>query len=354
MRLKKSHMFWLSLAIALFGTALWIMRTRADPAPERSSGAAIGSAVGLAAVQDSAAHKASSLSAVVADTAEVPKTASRAEKPTYLALPPYSTPLAEQVDLLLQLAESGDPAASCRLVVGLIRCTEEQRSDKFTRAMMRSLEEKHGKNDDKLIALVARHQEKQAKQGLFCDGIDAESLPQPDDLIRKSLYALSPRQKTILALTRSDGTLRRLRGRTSFSESNQYVLPQALADHSVEFLMAGYQAHDPLALEGLVMLHAPNMALGPQSAGVWLPNPRLFLQYSGLLLELYGSDAVDRSAFEAIRVTAASVTPEERQRIQERVVAEADRWRRSENFRKHQPSSQESEENATESLSCAE
>jgi hypothetical protein len=131
-----------------------------------------------------------------------------------------------------------------------------------------------------------------------------------------------------MVLMRSDGSLRRLRGSMSFTESGLYVIPQFIADNSLQFLMQGYAAKDPLALEGLVLMHAPGSAIAPSSVAVWLPNPRLFLQYTMLMHELFGPESLGRSAFEMAQVVAASEPPDEIRKLREVVGLEAEQWRR--------------------------
>lgn len=46
------------------------------------------------------------------------------------------------------------------------------------------------------------------------------------------------------------------------------MLPQFLADHSIQFLLEGYEARDPLALEGLILLHAPAIILASDAPAV--------------------------------------------------------------------------------------
>lgn len=242
-------------------------------------------------------------------------------------LPNATEPFAAQLPALLVRSEGGDPVASCRLIVSINRCKEEERSRRVTDSMIRSLAARTTGGNQGLIDIVAREKEARAKSGAFCSGVALEALPDLDGIFERSVGLLTPHQKTIIAMTRSNGTLRRVNGRFSFSESGLYVLPQFLADHTVEFLMAGYEARDPLALEGLVLLHAPGNALAPTGVGLWHPNPRLFMQYSLLMHEIYGPEALGNTALQLMQVTAASLGPDEMRRITLSVQTEASSWK---------------------------
>lgn len=241
-------------------------------------------------------------------------------------MPDASAPLADQLPALLLRAEAGDPTASCRLIIGINRCREESRNRRFSERMRNSLEARAGENDSALVEIVARSEEQRESSGGYCSGASALQVPRIDDIFRNALHSLSARQKTILALTRSDGSIRQLHDSVSFTESGLYVMPQFIADHTVEFLMAGYHARDPLALEGLVMLHSPGNSISPRGVGVWLPNPRLFLQYSMLMQELFGADALGTEAMYLMRATAATMAPDDLERVRRAVILEARQW----------------------------
>jgi len=247
-------------------------------------------------------------------------------------LPDNALPLAEQLPALLRRATLGDPVASCRLILSITRCKQERWSQQFAQRAITALEARKGRNDGLLVGLVAQSQENLEKSGAYCDGVDPASLPRSDELLSKSMHALTPHQKTILAMLQSDGTLRRVNDRRSFSESELFIIPQFMADHTVDFLMEGYTARDPLALEGLVLLHAPGSALDRGGMSVWLPNPRLFLQYAMLTYELFGPEALGTSGVMLLNVTSSTVSASELDSITRNVQSEVQRWRRAAGF----------------------
>lgn len=246
-----------------------------------------------------------------------------------IPLPDDSLPLMDQFHALLQRAERGDPVASCRLVVSLYRCRGEQQQWEFTQKMTQSLERGAASNEGMLIERIASSQEKLEKSGGYCKDVDTRLLPRPETLFQYGLNSYSPRQKTVLAMMRSDGSIRRVNSNLSYFESGSYVFPQFLADHTVEFLMAGYAAKEPMALEGLVMLHAPGKALTRGGVGLLLPNPRLFLQYSMLMRELFGPESIGQSGLRLMQVTESTMTGAQLDEIRRRVSVEAVEWRRS-------------------------
>lgn len=242
-------------------------------------------------------------------------------------LPDNSLPLSQQVQALLRRAEAGDTAAACRLIIGINRCAEQRRNQRYTERMVADLQAKSQKNERALINMAARMQEQSEGAGAFCAGLDSQTMPTADALLESSRGRMTARQKTLLVLMRSDGSLRRLQGPVSFSESGMYMIPQFVADHSVEFLQEGFAAKDPLALEGLILLHAPASTLGPSSVSVWLPNPRLFLRYSMLMHDLFGAEALGRRAYELSQQVAATIGAEEVEHLRSVVAADAAQWR---------------------------
>jgi hypothetical protein len=243
------------------------------------------------------------------------------------ALPRFDSPLSEQLPALIERAEAGDPVSSCRLVLATTRCNEMVRQRNLTKRATRALQRGDPNNERLLVDLVASTEE-QGADGL-CDDVEIGKLPPQQATFAGAVLNMTPRQKTVMALMRSDGTIRRLhQGERYFSESGLYVVPQFLAENTRELLLAGYRAFDPLALEGLVLLHAPGTLLAPIGAGVWLPNPKLFLQYALLMSELYGPDALTSEAKMLVSSAASVLSQAELEQIRSIVHSEATRWQR--------------------------
>lgn len=264
-----------------------------------------------------AAREAASLSAsdssTTVDLARVPD------------LPPGNIPLRDQIPALLARAEARDPIAVCRLVLDLNRCTEERRKIEFNARMIRSLEAGESSHDEMMIATVARTQEHLTAAGTYCEGVDTSSLPTPASFLEQGVI-LSPHQKAILALMRPDGRIQRLRGEPSYSESALYVYPQFLADNAYRFLQDGFQSAEPLALEGLILVHSPSGAVSQKGVALSLPDPRRFVTYLELLRRLQGDAVLEGNVGLAFTETRASLTPAQWEAVEREVKREFPRW----------------------------
>ena len=264
-----------------------------------------------------AAREAASLSAsdssTTVDLARVPD------------LPPGNIPLRDQIPALLARAEARDPIAVCRLVLDLNRCTEERRKIEFNARMIRSLEAGESPHDEMMIATVARTQERLTAAGTYCEGVDTSSLPAPASFLEQGVI-LSPHQKAILALMRPDGRIQRLRGEPSYSESALYVYPQFLADNAYRFLQDGFQSAEPLALEGLILVHSPSGAVSQKGVAWSLPDPRRFVTYLELLRRLQGDAVLEGNVGLAFTETRASLTPAQWEAVEREVKREFPRW----------------------------
>lgn len=280
----------------------------------------------------------------------------RPQPPVHLPeLPDASAPLSQQLPALLIRANAGDPGASCRLIVGINRCVELNRNRAFSERMIRSLELGESEKDELLIRLAARFEEAESQGGAFCSDVDVQELPRIDSLLRNSIQSMSPEQKTVIALMRSDGRLRRLQRTSSFSESSLYVFPQLLADHAYEFLLAGFSARVPLALEGLVVTHAPGGAMMTQGVHVALPNPRLFHRYALLMERLYGSETLGREGGHLLEAVTATLSPRDLSENALWVDNEYRRWTQTpKEFEEEKLAISEPEDASTVQRLCAE
>jgi len=248
------------------------------------------------------------------------------------ARPPSDLPFKDQFSALLEAHRTGDTVASCRLALGVTECLQYQRSLAFTQAAERNarfrLDQGMARDEDEaFISAAANSLEFLEQRALRCDGAAVSKGPSASEIITQAAPRLSPAQKTVIAMIRSDGQLRRLNPpNRSYSQSQQYVYPQYLADHALEFLDAGFRAADPLALEGLAIVHAPGNGVPRQGVGVSLPNPRLYARYALLLQELYGPEVLGSLAQQLIEFSLASLTPNEVQEVHQWVSFERPRW----------------------------
>jgi hypothetical protein len=193
--------------------------------------------------------------------------------------------------------------------------------------MIKGLEARPSETEELMIDTLARAEERLSKSDGYCADVDSTMLPTINELLANSLTALNPHQKTILAMLRADGEPRRLNQVGLYSEVGTYILPQVIADNNYEFLRAGYDAQNSLALEGLILVHAPGSAIMSQGVALRLPNPRLFLKFALLYAQLHGPDALGPAANRLVVATLSTMGPTEQQKLRLEVELEARKWR---------------------------
>jgi hypothetical protein len=249
-----------------------------------------------------------------------------------IQLPSADQPFADQYAALLEAHRAGNTVASCRLTVGVTECSQFQRSLVFTRGIERNVRRRIEEGaaevaDEALISAVANSLEFLESRAATCGAGSVGAGPSASEIIEFAAPRLSASQKTVLAMLRADGQLRRLNPpNRSYSQSQQYVYPQYLADRALEFLQTGFRAGHPLALEGLAMVHAPGTGIPFQGMGPSLPNPRLYARYALLLQELYGPEVLGAFAQQLIELSLASLPPNEVQQVHQWVASERMRW----------------------------
>lgn len=314
-------------SLLLAAVLLWLVL---DDAHETDSSTSIPPQVSPASAERPQ-HGAVSTSVVAVPPEPMPEIAddSRVATP---ALPLATLPFAEQYEALLTAHRAGDTVASCRLAVGVTECLQYQRSLEFTRVMERNarmrIERGAAENDDAAwVSAAASSLEFLESRAATCGAGSAGAGPSPSEIIEFAGPRLSASQKTVLAMLRADGQLRRVNPpNRSHSQSQQYVYPQYLADRALEFLETGFRAGHPLALEGLAIVHAPGTGIPFQGMGPSLPNPRLYARYALLLRDLYGPEVLGALAQQLIELSLASLPPYEVQQVHQWVVSERKRW----------------------------
>lgn len=253
--------------------------------------------------------------------------------PVAVVLPNGDLPFGDQYDALLKAHESGSTEASCRLVQGITECAQLQRSMEFVRARQRGefpigQAEADGVTGEAIVAVLAHSLNYLERRAAACEGFVASQAISANEVLRTASRRLSPAQKTLMAMTRPDGQIRRLNPpNRSYSQSNMYVYPQFMANHVLEFLEAGFRARNPLALEGLALLHAPGNAIPAQGTWPALPDPSLYARYAILLQELAGPEVLGWAAQELIAYSLASLTPDEVEQVRGWVARELPHWR---------------------------
>ena len=264
-------------------------------------------------------------------TPEQAAAANPADRP--LQLPDSALPLAQQLSVLETLAEQGNPEASCRLYLGVRRCSMV--AQRMQRAeQMRSSLERGGAlrvNEELMLDSVANALEQTRAWAAYCEGVQMDRLPAADTLVEGAIGNMSSRQKVLLAMARQDGTIIRL-PRTygapaGLGGSSDYVYPQFLSDHAYAILREGIEHADPLALEGMIMMYAPSWIPGTEdSPRRALPNPREFVRHVLLMERVYGGDAVGPVVMAALARSLETMNPTQRDEVERQSEADARRW----------------------------
>ena len=253
------------------------------------------------------------------------------------SLPPpdRSQPLASQLAALKSRAEEGDPVAACALVLDSLKCVAAATAERFVQGIEQSVAQQPTPfGDERSIDMLAHSREKLAAPRLYCEGVDPSELPRPDAAVRNALPYMSVRQKVLLTLAMHDGQIVRFpRGfgpPPNLGRTELYVMPQYVADHGYEFLRQGAEAADPLALEGLMVVHLPVWSPGVRwSPGLSMTNPRLFATYALMLREVIGVPAFGEVAEKALSRVMATMSPEEIVKVEAQVHQSLARWRAS-------------------------
>ncbi|MCC6505806.1 MAG: hypothetical protein IT475_10190 [Aquimonas sp.] len=242
-------------------------------------------------------------------------------------LPPVDVPLSMQLNSLVAEAEKGNSVASCRLILAVGKCKEASRHAAFSKKVQELLATRRVTAEEAAIEFVAMSEEQLETSSGFCAGLGGRDMPDTTYYFKRTFLNFTPRQLTLLAMSTSGGDIRRLIRPRSYSESGTYLIPQFIAENIEEFLMSGYRAKDPLALEGMILLHAPSNSLKPIGVTVWLPNPEKYFYYASLYGEIFGYEALGEAARTTLVFVRASLSEEYITRVLERVQADAIEWR---------------------------
>jgi hypothetical protein len=240
-------------------------------------------------------------------------------------LPPADLPLVSQLPVLIERARVGDPVASCRLAVGVMRCTTHSLISEFEGRL-------NGSPSARSVAGATISTPRSQETASKCEGFDPMNVGGLDQLLERNKQHLTVRQKVLLALLMPDGTVMRIprdipRGVVG-SATTGFIYSQFQADNALAFLQEGLLNHDPLALEGLILIHAPSEIPGfNPGMRMTLPNPKRFIRYSLLLTALFGPDALGPIMGQQYSVVVRSFDPNEVQTWTDEARREAASWR---------------------------
>lgn len=205
--------------------------------------------------------------------------ASNASASPAAALPPFGTALADSIDALRDAARQGDVDAACRLASEIAGCAQARHLGATQQIMAGATAQLVRSEDQEAMidSLAAAHEQQQGFEQ-FCPPsavIDAEP-----DWLEHAARAGHHRAQVLFALYRRDraefARVLREPGRVSmsFTTGSQRV-SSYFAAHALRFLQQGLARHDPLALEGLILIHDPSTNPLAESL-IRLPDPERF------------------------------------------------------------------------------
>ncbi len=260
-------------------------------------------------------------------------------------MPAADLSLAAQMEALVARTKAGDPVAACRLLIQGERCAYYGRLQFFVQGTVDGrFKASNPGAQELMIDNAARWSEEAGRDKALCDGMDMTAVPDVDETMANALHRLSVRQKVMLALVRGDGQVARLGiqgvvGPRGYSES-MGLIPQFYSDHLVDFLHEGLAARDPLALEGMVLLHAP-MPSGSNRNGlrVALPDQYRFALYARTSLELNGAMGIGPFLPQILDRVLDQMPMEKRQQLESEVSALVTEFRAAQHQQKPAPKS---------------
>ena len=308
--------------LVLLATAWWLylVFAQASRQVERS-------AASFAALQQSPAKSPP----IVADLGEYSMSAQR-----QWALA-FTEPLIERLDALQGLAESGDRQAACWLALEYSFCRSLAVIDGVGQAFGEVLEHQplpgvsRAQEDDLLLG-IADARERYARNAAHCRGI-SEFVDNPGvPLLQAVVEQGSVRQKVVAALMQPDGSILRLPREAviplALDTNTNRLASQFYADHALDYLQQGFRAADGLALEGLILIHAPDVIHLRHNTDVAfrLPNPRLFSALALLAEQVYGGDMLGPQVRNLLQRSLESMSEQQRQVLERDVQIESLRW----------------------------
>lgn len=233
---------------------------------------------------------------------------------------------------LVQDALAGDDEAGCRLLIEALRCSVQRgRLGQVATAIERMAVE--GDNPFALDFVARATEEAEARRTL-CDAAPGPDALTRRDGVRERLLGLHIRARVIMAMTLPDGRIMRLHAdqpenHVGLAGTGEEILPEFIAEHGLRFLAEGLQRGDSLALEGLLIVHAPGILPQASFNGRFfaLPHPRRFALHALTWRALWGdAGLVGTGVPELLATTLDEMTPDARQRLEAEVATEVARW----------------------------
>lgn len=249
-------------------------------------------------------------------------------------LPDADVPLAQQLETLEALAKQGNPEAACRLYVSSRLCRTVAQRLQRAKQMQTHLEQggEARISQDMMVSSIANTLENAQALSSWCEGIKPDHLPDANALAAGAIDRMTSAQKVLLVMSRQNGSLMRLPRSFGppggFGASSDFIYPQFLSARAYGILQDGIRRADPLALEGMLMVHSPSWLPGLEEfPRLSLPDRDQFVRYALLMREVYGDDALGQVAGVVLSRSTESMSSAERDAAQRWAEMEAQRWR---------------------------
>ncbi len=249
---------------------------------------------------------------------------------------PMQGPLLDRVPLLRQRARTGNARAACQLALEFSTCRAASKRWDMSRTMeYAAATSEAARLDVRVIDAIADVREDADRVESDCAGLEIEGDSDVVALLQAAAPNGNARQKVIAALTQPDGSLLRLpRGPEHTLPMDPWVSAMAsqfYADNALRYLHEGFRARDPLALEGLILVHAPDVLVPTAStdAAFRLPDPRRFVALALLAEEVYGADMLGSQVRQLLQRTLEALSAKERGRAESDAKRWAQTWRAS-------------------------
>ena len=238
-----------------------------------------------------------------------------------------TTTLRELADLALK----GHPTAACRLYARATQCLSKKARREFAQHLETALTLREPQTTDELMVRAIGQVPSGDYDPANCAGTDVMEVPDADEYLGRSIARMSIRQRVLLVMMRPDGSLVRLPRQPDNTvrtgRSSDYLIPQILADNFQRFLQEGVAASDPIALEGLILLHAPGYLPGASNGlSSAIPDPQKFVRAALLMQVLYGPEALGPAVDAMLDQTLSRMNPALRNRVETEVTARAAIW----------------------------
>ena len=236
-------------------------------------------------------------------------------------LPPVGVPLAHSLDALRARADLGDPVANCRLALETSLCMNRPTHTPD----LEGLAAIHPEMESGVVSTLTAIGADAAALAIHCEGVGPLEINARERL-RAAAESGDVRVRVTYALFQS-GQLVRLHVPPGIHDSGAPVpVTQHYADHAVRYLEEGLQQHDVLALEGLIILHAPASLQRPVALPLKQPDPHRFLLLLGVYQALFPGIGLPHDLQQISAALFLDMSAEERDRVESETATAATSW----------------------------